>query len=167
MKPLAIDLLPLPHRLDYPAEYNAWSGMKTRCYNPQFKDWHLYGGKGITVCGRWKLAFHYFFEDVGPRPSSLHSLDRFPNPDGNYEPGNVRWATRKEQARNWSSRNRRFALGSESLTLPEWAERLGMSRESLRDRIESGWSLELALSTPPIRDRKREEDGTFAKAIVY
>src|ERR1035438_3468499 len=78
-----------------PAEYRAWSGMKQRCTNPEFKDWMLYGGRGIAVCPSWMDSFECFYRDVGPKPSPLHSLDRYSNGDGNYEPGNVRWATSK------------------------------------------------------------------------
>lgn len=82
------------------AEYRAWVNMNTRCHNPKatrFKNW---GGRGITVSDEWHHDFAAFLEHVGRRPSPHHSLDRFPNPDGNYEPGNVRWATAKEQAQN-------------------------------------------------------------------
>ena len=82
------------------AEYRIWTGMKTRCFNPNIKAFKYYGGRGITVCDRWRNSFPAFLEDVGRRPSDLHSIDRWPNNDGNYEPGNVRWATWSEQNRN-------------------------------------------------------------------
>lgn len=150
-----------------PVEYHAWAAMKVRCSNSNCKDWYLYGGRGISVCAKWRTSFEAFFQDVGARPSPTHSLDRYPNANGNYEPGNVRWATRKQQARNWSRRNRLFTHSGESLTLSEWAERLGMSRESLRDRIDGGWPISLALTTPPVRKRERLSDGTFAKATSH
>lgn len=142
-----------------PLEYRAWTDMHTRCRNPKFKDWLLYGGRGIRVCLRWN-SFSYFFDDMGPKPSPKHSLDRIDS-DGNYEPLNCRWATAKEQARNWKNRNRRVLFNGENLLLSEWAARLGLSRESLRDRLEAGWSLERALTTPAIRKRHRGTDGTF------
>jgi hypothetical protein len=80
-------------------EYFTWRNMRQRCGNaklPEFKD---YGGRGISVCQRWMGSFDAFFADVGERPSDAHTLDRI-DPDGNYEPGNVRWATRTEQQRN-------------------------------------------------------------------
>lgn len=86
------------------AEYRAWVNMITRCTNPnatRYKDW---GGRGISVCEEWLNDYPVFLSHVGRRPSAQHSLDRFPNPDGNYEPGNVRWATRLEQAHNKSAR---------------------------------------------------------------
>lgn len=80
-------------------EYLAWREMKVRCYretNVQFED---YGGRGISVCREWRDSFLAFFNHIGPRPSHGHSLDRIDN-DGNYEPGNVRWATKVEQRAN-------------------------------------------------------------------
>jgi hypothetical protein len=96
----------ITHGMSKSAEYKIWIHMIGRCSNPKLNRWHRYGGRGISVCDRWRKSFSSFFLDVGPRPSSAHSLDRFPNPDGNYEPGNVRWATAREQARNRASRRR-------------------------------------------------------------
>lgn len=81
-------------------EYVCWRSMIDRCTNPNYEGWSRYGGRGIAVCAAWLSSFEAFFEHVGPRPSSKHSIDRFPNRNGNYEPGNVRWATAKEQILN-------------------------------------------------------------------
>lgn len=78
--------------------YDTWSGIRKRCLTTTSQAYPRYGGRGITVCPEWD-DFLTFVADVGPRPSALHSLDRIDN-DGNYEPGNVRWATAKEQADN-------------------------------------------------------------------
>jgi hypothetical protein len=81
------------------AEYSIWRQMRQRCSNSRNTSYKLYGGRGISVCARWD-TFENFLADMGRRPSPQHSLDRFPNNDGNYEPGNVRWATAKQQANN-------------------------------------------------------------------
>jgi hypothetical protein len=79
--------------------YQRWLGIKARCGNPNSPAWHNYGGRGITVCDRWRDSFEAFYADVGDPPGSDLSLDRIDN-DGNYEPGNVRWATKSQQIKN-------------------------------------------------------------------
>ena len=81
-------------------EYAVWKMLKQRCLNPRARKYPDYGARGITVCERWRDSFVAFLADVGPRPGPGYSIDRFPDNDGNYEPGNVRWATAKEQAAN-------------------------------------------------------------------
>ena len=85
-------------RAEVSGEYNNWVAMRQRCSNPNIKHYSNYGGRGISICGRWD-SFAAFREDMGPRPSKKHSIDRI-NVDGNYEPGNCRWATPKEQRKN-------------------------------------------------------------------
>jgi DNA-binding CsgD family transcriptional regulator len=80
-------------------EYITWASMKVRCYKPSNKNYVNYGGRGITVCPEWLDDFEAFLAYMGPRPSPKHSIDRIDN-DGNYEPGNVRWADRYVQSRN-------------------------------------------------------------------
>lgn len=84
-------------------EYRCWRWVMARCYNRKSRNYPRYGARGIRVCPEWRRDFLAFFAHVGPRPSPQHSLDRFPDNDGNYEPGNVRWATAEEQARNRST----------------------------------------------------------------
>jgi hypothetical protein len=87
--------------------YNSWSNMKSRCDNPKATGYHLWGGRGITVCERWR-DFDNFLADMGPRPIG-HSLDRI-NPDGNYEPDNCRWATARQQGANQRPQQRRAPI---------------------------------------------------------
>ena len=84
------------------AEYRTWLGMKRRCTDVKFKDYANWGGRGISVCDRWNKSFEAFLEDMGPKPSQEHQIDRL-NPNDNYHPGNCRWATRQQN----SSENRR------------------------------------------------------------
>lgn len=81
------------------SEYIAWENMRARCGNPKRPDYKNYGGRGITVCDRWRGSFPNFYADMGPKPSPVHSIDRINN-DGNYDPDNCRWATRSQQRRN-------------------------------------------------------------------
>lgn len=114
-------------------EYTCWVAMRRRCTYPRDKGYPLYGGRGVRVCDRWLKSFPNFLADMGPRPTLGHSLDRIDS-DGDYEPGNVRWATPGEQARNRSV-NRMLTLGSETLCLADWATRLGWSQSGLRKRV--------------------------------
>lgn len=80
-------------------EYNSWVHMIQRTTNPRHKNWNHYGGRGISMCTEWRHSFAAFFAHVGPKPTPQHSIDRI-NVNGHYEPGNVRWATPKEQTQN-------------------------------------------------------------------
>lgn len=86
--------------------------MKNRCLNPQNSRFDRYGGRGIRVAAQWLTSYEQFLADVGRRPSRNHSLDRFPDNDGNYEPGNVRWATGSQQVRNSTKAHSLSALGA-------------------------------------------------------
>lgn len=127
-------------------EFTAWIGMKQRCMNPRTKYFADYGGRGITVCERWRDSFESFLADMGPRPSPAHSLDRIDNAKG-YEPGNVRWATDTEQACNRRS-NTLVTHNGETLCIAEWACRTNLKAHTIRRRLELGWSPAEALTTP-------------------
>lgn len=115
-------------------EYDAWHSMKRRCAGstPAYKKNYL--DKGITIHAPWVEDFTVFLAAVGRRPSPKHSLDRFPNPNGNYEPGNVRWATAKEQARN-KTNNRHLTFNGETHIACEWAEILGINIKCFTERL--------------------------------
>ena len=132
-------------------EYRSWQAMKSRCYRETDPRFRRYGARGIRVCRRWLDSFESFLADLGPKPSPAHSIERVDN-DGDYEPGNCRWATPQEQGRN-TARNRLVEYEGTRLTIAEWAERIGMNRETLRARFKYGWSAERALTTPPLWER--------------
>jgi len=109
--------------------------MKCRCSD--LSDPH-YGGRGIRVCTLWEDSFEAFLHDMGRKPSPKHSIDRIDN-DGNYEPGNCRWATKKQQQSN-TTRNRYFLVDGERLTLTDAATKLGVCQATAKKRLEpSPW----------------------------
>ena len=128
-------------------EYRAWAEMKKRCLNPRSSTYYKYGARGITVCERWKNSFLTFLADVGLAPTPQHTLDRIDG-SGDYRPGNVRWATPQEQARN-TRQNVRYDWDGRSLTLGQWSEITGIKRRTLSQRIHGlGWNIERTLTTP-------------------
>jgi hypothetical protein len=123
-----------------------YRGMLSRCYYDKSSHFQSYGGRGITVCDRWRESIENFYLDMGDPPRPQHSLDRI-DVNGNYEPGNCRWATFIEQANN-TRRNRRLTHQGESLTITGWARKMGVSKEVLLARLRLGWDTEKVLSTP-------------------
>lgn len=117
-------------------EYSHWCSIKDRCYNPKNPKFGRYGGRGILMCDEWRGDFAAFFADMGPRPSPTHSVDRIDNNKG-YEPGNCRWATPTQQARN-TRRTRYVAADGIIGKLPEVAERLNISPGTLKARAKRG-----------------------------
>jgi hypothetical protein len=122
--------------------------MQQRCYNQKHRSYKHYGKLGVVVAERWRDSFEAFLEDVGTRPSPMHSLDRFPNKDGNYEPGNVRWATDIEQANN-KSNNVLLTFAGKTQTLSQWAHEYGIRPVCFHSRIRRGWTPEEALELLP------------------
>jgi hypothetical protein len=129
------------------AEYRIWTHIKSRCFNAKVPEYKNYGGRGVTMCDRWRESFAAFLADVGPRPSPAHSIDRFPDNDGNYEPGNCRWATVKEQANNMRS-NRKVTVGEETRNMSQWADSIGVRREVIFKRLNRGISGDRLLAKP-------------------
>lgn len=126
--------------------YPSWIEMRRRCRARHRKEWGRYGGRGITVCARWD-SFEAFLEDMGPRPSRRHHIERVNNERG-YEPGNCRWATVKEQARNRKS-SRLVRHNGITKTVTEWAEGAGLSPETLAYRLfKLRWPMQEALARP-------------------
>jgi len=132
-------------------EYSVWHNMRRRCAEPSSASYAYYGARGIAVCERW-ASFENFFADMGPRPSPEHTIDR-KDSGGNYEPGNCRWATRGEQARNRSD-NRLLTFGDETLCLSDWATRLGIAPDTIDGRLRRGWPVERAVTEPPHRENR-------------
>lgn len=129
--------------------YHAWRNMIDRCEKRSTINFQDYGGRGIKVCSRWRESFAAFLEDMGPKPSPgrTSSLDRIDN-DGNYEPGNVRWATRIEQARN-KRNNRLITINGITRCAAEWCEVSGVPWSMAKSRLRRGWSEERTFSEPP------------------
>ena len=120
-------------------EYRTWCEMLGRCNNPNHWGYPDYGGRGIKVCLRWSESFSNFLADMGPKPSPKHSIDRYPNREGNYEPNNCRWATAKEQVRNRRCA-RSVEFGGTTMSLEEASAASGLSVSLLSKRYHLGWT---------------------------
>lgn len=125
------------HGMSKTPEYGAWRNMRDRCSNPNTSHYECYGGRGISICDRWMNSFENFFEDMGPRPSPRHSIDRI-DVNGNYEPANCRWATVVQQRRN-TRVNRIVSYLGKEMCLAEAAELSGISKDTLSMRLRRGW----------------------------
>lgn len=123
--------------------YMIWLTMRKRCSNPKSNGYARYGGRGISVCQRWD-EFNNFIADMGERLPGK-TLDRKDN-DGNYEPSNCRWATRKEQSAN-STLTKQIVFNGETKSVRQWEVSLGLGQGALWHRLKNGWSLSKALST--------------------
>ena len=134
-------------------EYMAWAGIVDRCESPSCLAYARYGGRGISVCERWRYSFETFLADMGRKPAPGHSIDRVDN-DGDYEPGNCRWATRSQQNRNRSSVIWITANG-ERLTATDWSRRLEGDDTLVHHRLGLGWTEEEAVLTPVGKRRPR------------
>ncbi len=121
--------------------------MLSRCYNSRYESYNRYGGRHITVCDRWRHSFENFLADMGVKPEGK-TLDRYPDNNGNYEPGNCRWATWKEQANNRRG-NQVFEMDGVKRPLQEWSKITGLSHQLIQDRItRKKMSVKEALTVP-------------------
>jgi lambda repressor-like predicted transcriptional regulator len=133
-------------------EVRTWDNMKSRCYRPTHATYKYYGGRGVRVCDRWltgengKSGLRCFLDDMGPRPSSDHSIDR-KDSNKDYSPDNCQWATRVEQQNNRSN-NVVLVFQDKPLTVAQWSRETGISSRTLRSRLARGWSVEMTLTLP-------------------
>lgn len=129
--------------------------MIQRCTNQSAPNYDRYGGAGATVCKRWQGAdgFAHFLEDMGERPSTKYSLDRYPKHDGKYEPKNCRWATHTQQMANRGDYNVNLTIDGETMCKSAWCKRFGISPQLFNGRVKRGWTVDEAIKTParPLR----------------
>lgn len=135
------------HGMTGTPEYRAWLSLRQRCYNKKNKNYPNYGGRGITVCARWRETSQNFLDDMGLRPSKLYSIDRI-NVNGNYEPENCRWATKTVQVNNRRcSGNATYTHNGKTLTITEWSKESNIAYDILYSRLViCEWSIEKTLS---------------------
>ena len=135
----------LKHGKRSSAEYAAWTNMRSRCFNKNNRGYAAYGGRGITICSGWE-SFENFFADMGSKPGKEYSLERI-DVNGNYEPNNCRWATKKDQANNRRT-NRLLTFGDITDTVARWCEALQVPEYVVRWRLKKGWEAFDALIKP-------------------
>lgn len=128
------------------SEYNSWRNMRDRCKYPSAENWHKYGGRGIKVCDRWIDSFENFLEDMGPKPTRKHTIERL-DVNGNYEPDNCVWAVSKTQMRNRTD-TRWVEFRGRRMALAEACELAGIPRNVVDARLNRKWTMERALSEP-------------------
>lgn len=139
------------HGMRHTLSYHSWKGLKQRCLNEKDRGYHKYGGRGITVCERWRDSFEAFLEDMGEAPPG-HSIERV-DVNGHYEPGNCVWATATVQNRN-TRRTQRFCYRGKTMSLPDLCEMVGKARPTVLARLKRGWSIEDALEKPVRNNQK-------------
>jgi len=132
------------HAKSHLSEYHIWQSIKARCLNKTNHAFHQYGGRGITICQEWKMSFLNFYNDMGPRPSPDHSIDRINNMKG-YTRSNCRWADQRQQCRNKRT-NLVITHDKRTLCAKEWAELLNIPYKRLWRRLRHGWTFEDAIS---------------------
>lgn len=136
--------------------YSTYAQIIYRCFNEGCPSYKHYGGRGITMSKEWVESFDTFIKDVGERPSKSHTIDRFPNKDGNYENGNVRWATKAEQSRN-TNNNNIIEFDGRKMCMTDWAHTLGIKYCTLFSRINiHKWPIEKALTTLKVTEPRNQ-----------
>lgn len=140
------------HGMNKTHEHLCWLAMKQRCDYEKHVSYHLYGGRGIRVCDRWRFSFENFLSDMGPAPSRNHTIERV-DTDGDYCPENCKWATYKEQGQNTRT-NVIVEYKGEKMTISQLADLVGMNYHTIHGRIRHrGMTPEEAVDTPVIRKR--------------
>lgn len=128
----------ITHAMSHSSTYISWQSMKNRCCNINDQCYENYGRRGISVCDRWKDSFENFYKDMGDRPKGM-TIDRINN-DGNYEHGNCKWATQREQGNNRRT-NVFLTYNNLKLTVAQWARKLDMPHTTILRRIKHGWDI--------------------------
>jgi hypothetical protein len=144
------------------SENKSWRSMHERCKNQHCHNYNRYGGRGIKICPAWD-KFEVFLKDMGPKPTPKHTIERIDN-DGNYEPGNCCWATRKEQTRN-TGRTITVKYEGEKILLIDLIEKLGLNNYVVRSRLQLGWTLADAMQIPVRRHKKHHRSSKPKQAL--
>ncbi len=131
------------HGLSHLPEYRTWQSMKERCLKPYATSYGRYGAIGVKVCERWVNSFQSFFDDMGSKPSPKHSIDRWPEKNGNYEKSNCRWATSFEQQNN-TRKNNLIVIDGICMSVSQWSRKLGISRHLVVKRYSGSKQLQPA-----------------------
>jgi hypothetical protein len=134
---------------EIPPNYSIWQGMLGRCRNPNYRQWNDYGGRGITVCERWRNSYHAFAADMGERPAG-YSLDRIDN-DAGYSPENCRWASRGTQQRN-RRRAVYVTVDGQQYRAVELAERAGVKTDTIIERANRGLPLAQVMAAEKLQN---------------
>lgn len=149
------------YSMAYRSEYFSYCQMKARCINEKHPQYKNYGGRGVIVCERWMKSFISFIEDMGRKPDVGYSIERI-EVNGNYEPLNCKWATTKEQ-----SNNKRTSIFLEyngiRLTLTQWADKLGINRQTLHERLKRGYTTEQVLERAATKKQKHSIKRKYKK----
>lgn len=142
------------HGMRHTSEYEVWKHIKQRVSDTNSSRYADYGGRGIMLYKPWATSFAAFYDYIGPRPSKEHTLDRWPDNNGNYEPGNVAWRTYRQQNNN-KRNNVNITFNDQTKTAKEWATEVGLSYATVMWRYHQGWAVEQVLSPRLIPHKER------------